>query len=133
MIDDLQTADVLDISLVNSKIDEYFDSIWDLSTRQQFTAKVINSSYLLYQFGDESSANILYSLLFNETQRKNVFYEIVRKSVYEYFLQVRQNLKEVKFSTNIFRLKKDCCCPKFDLKVVDKLIDSIEKSWVDNG
>ncbi len=133
LIDEIsKEGEHISITIIESKINDYYNQIWDVSTEQQLDGKIINTAYLIAQLNDIDSANSLYSILFSTKYKHEMMQEILKKSIYEYLLSLRQEYKEKKFNTNIFRLKKENDQEKFKLKTIEKMIKEIEEAWT-NG
>ena len=106
-----------------------FDSVF---TAKELTYQLINfnvAAYLRCLKGDKELARTLYSLGSNYAFLTN----ILRKSIYEYYVGRRYLLKNQRKSANMFEQKMQ---PKFDdfkLLQLDMIISSIEAKWVDNA
>lgn len=133
LINILKQNESLDLKLIETKISEFFDKIWDKQTIQQLDNRIINTAYLINELGEKDNAQILYSLLFNQDFKNELMLNISKKSVYEYFLVLKQNIKEFSLSTNIFRAKKDNTDKTMNSNKVNEIIKNIESNWVDNG
>ena len=72
-------------------------------------------------------AQILYSLGSNYSFLTN----ILRKSIYEYYVGRRFLLKNQRKSTNLFEQKMNAQPDDFKLLQLDMIISSIEAKWVD--
>ncbi len=129
-IDDVMSKADLEYSYIEEKISAYYDKIWSEETVNYFNFNLVNTAYLIYKSGDIKNANILYSVLLSEEIKSQMQLEMIRKSVYEYMISTKQNLKEVVFSTNIFRVNKEKKEQKIDIKKIDDIIKYIETEWV---
>lgn len=130
MIDELFLDKDLTLKKVESKIDERYSLIWSDFIIQNFDSQIVNTVYLIYQLGDIENAQILYSILNNKKAKEEMQLNIIKKSFYEYLVLTKQNIKEVAFSTNIFRVKQEKSEDKIDIKQVEAIIKSIESQWV---
>ena len=110
-------------------IADNFDSIY---TAKELAYKLITfniSAYLRYLKGDKELAQILYSLGSNYAFLTN----IVRKSIYEYYVGKRYILKNQRKASNIFEKRMQPRVDDFQLLQLDMIISSIEARWVDNA
>ena len=110
-------------------IADNFDSIY---TAKELAYKLITfniSAYLRYLKGDKELAQILYSLGSNYAFLTN----IVRKSIYEYYVGKRYILKNQRKASNIFEKRMQPKVDDFQLLQLDMIISSIEARWVDNA
>lgn len=130
MLDELFLDKDLTLQKIESKINECYSLIWTDSILQKFDAQIINTTYLINQLGDIENAQILYSILNNKDAKEEMQLNIIKKSVYEYLVLTKQNIKESAFSTNIFRIKKEKSDDKINIKQVEAIIKSIESQWV---
>ncbi len=115
---------------VEEKISQKFDEIWTEEAISQLEYNLLNTAYLVHKLNDINNANAIYSILFNNEIKQNLQLDIIKKSFYEYLVLTKQNLKEVVFSTNIFRAKKEPSEKKVDVKKIDEMIKNIESEWV---
>ena len=105
-----------------------FDSIYNA---QELAYKLITfniAAYLRLTKGDEEYAQIFYSLGSNYQFLTN----IIRKSIYEYYVGRRYILKNQRNASNIFG-QKTSVTDDFKLLQLDLIISSIEARWVDNA
>ncbi len=121
-------ANNFDIDLDKFIADNY-DSIY---TAQELAYKLITfnvAAYLRYIKGDKELAELLYSLGPNYQFLTN----IIRKSIYEYYVGKRYILKNQRKSAGIFESQNRSQADNFELLQLDIIISSIEAKWVDNN
>lgn len=110
-------------------IADNFDKIF---TAKELTYQLISfniSAYLRLLKGDKEFAQIFYSLGSNYAFLTN----ILRKSIYEYFVGKRYILKNQRNASNMFEKKMHKRDDDFELLQLDMIISSIEAKWVDNA
>lgn len=110
-------------------IADNYDSIYNA---KELAYKLITfniAAYLRLLKGDKETAVILYSLGSNYAFLTN----IIRKSIYEYYVGKRYILKNQRKASNIFEKKIQPVCDDFKLLQLDMIISSIEARWVDNA
>ncbi len=110
-------------------IADNYDSIY---TAKELAYKLITfniAAYLRLLKGDKELAEILYSLGSNYSFLTN----IIRKSIYEYYVGKRYLLKNQRKASNIFEKKMFPKSNDFELLQLDMIISSIEARWVDNA
>ena len=78
--------------------------------------------------GDKELAQVFYSLNSNYSFLTN----ILRKSIYEYYVGKRYIVKNLRKASNIFEKKNQENDKDFKLLQLDMIISSIEARWVDN-
>ena len=106
-----------------------FDSIY---SAQELAYKLIMfnmAAYLRMLKGDKELAEIFYSLGSNYSFLTN----IIRKSIYEYYVGKRYILKNQRKASNIFEKRTKANTDDFKLLQLDMIISSIEARWVDNA
>ena len=87
------------------------------------------SAYLRMLKGDEELALLLYSLGTNYSFLTN----ILRKSIYEYYVGKRYILKNQRKASTIFEKRTAPDADDFKLLQLDMIISSIEARWVENA
>lgn len=87
------------------------------------------AAYLRMLKGDKELAQTLYSLGSNYAFLTN----IIRKSIYEYYIGKRYILKNQRKTTNVFEKRMQPKTDDFKLLQLDMIISSIEARWVDNA
>ena len=110
-------------------IADNFDSIY---TAKELAYKLITfniAAYLRMLKGDKELAEIFYSLGSNYAFLTN----IIRKSIYEYYVGKRYILKNQRKTSNVFEKKMQPNVDDFQLLQLDMIISSIEARWVDNA
>lgn len=109
-------------------IADNFDNIY---TAQELAYKLVSfnlAAYLRYTKGDNELAKIFYSLGSNYQFLTN----IIRKSIYEYYVGRRYILKNQRKASGVFQNKQQNT-DDFKLLQLDLIISSIEARWVDNA
>ncbi len=93
-----------------------------------YQAMIFNAAaYLRYLKGDIELAQVLFSLNTNYAFLTN----ILRKSIYEYFVGKRYLLKNQRKASNLFEQKLTAKSDDFQLLQLDMIISSIEAKWVE--
>ncbi len=87
------------------------------------------AAYLRLIKGDAELAQVFYSLGTNYSFLTN----ILRKSIYEYYVGKRYLLKNNRNTSNMFKKKIQGKTDDFELLQLDMIISSIEAKWVDNN
>jgi len=114
-------------------VNENLSKIFTVEQKDLLDKRVLMSAYLKYLAGNQDDAQLLYSLYFEEGNKSKLSGNIIRKSIYEYYVLLKFKYKEEHKMTNIFALRNK---PKnFELtsKQIDLTISAIEKLWVENG
>ena len=110
-------------------IADHFDEIY---TAPELAYKLVTfnlAAYLRYTKGDKELAQVFYSLGTNYQFLTN----IVRKSIYEYYVGLRYLIKNKQKTRSTFQSKKVPDGDEFKLLQLDLIISGIEARWVDNA
>ena len=117
----------------NVDLDKYiadnFNSIYTEEELESMEAIFNISAYLRLTKGDTELAQMLYSLGTNYSFLTN----ILRKSIYEYYVGKRYVLKNQRKASNLFEQKLQPKTDDFKLLQLDMIISMIEAKWVDNA
>ena len=87
------------------------------------------AAYLRLLKGDKDLAQIFYSLGSNYAFLTN----ILRKSIYEYYVGKRYILKNQRKTSNMFEERLQPKEDDFELLQLDMIISMIESKWVDHA
>lgn len=106
-----------------------FDSVY---TAKELTYQMVSfniAAYLRLLKGDKDLAQIFYSLGSNYAFLTN----ILRKSIYEYYVGKRYILKNQRKTSNMFEERLQPKVDDFELLQLDMIISMIESKWVDHA
>lgn len=92
--------------------------------------RILTSAYLKYLANEKAEAQRLYSLYFDDESMKKMFVNIVRKSIYEYYMGLKFRIKEESETTSIFSRNRAELRREFTLDELEKIIKFIEDKWV---
>lgn len=110
-------------------IADHFDDIFD-AKELAYKLIIFNmAAYLRMLKGDKELAEVLYSLGSNYTFLTN----IIRKSIYEYYVGKRYILRNQRKTANVFEKRLQPRMEDFKLLQLDMIISGIEARWVDNA
>jgi len=115
-----------------------FDEVVAQSALKIFTTKqkkildkrILMGSYLRYLSGNKADAGLLYSLYCDEDKKAKLAQNIIRKSIYEYYVSLKFRYKEENKMTNIFALRNKPKTQELTSKQIDMVISIIEGLWV---
>ena len=110
-------------------IADHYDEIY---TAKELAYKLVTfntAAYLRLLKDDKATAELFYSLGSNYLFLTN----IIRKSIYEYYVGKRYILKNQRKAANIFEKRMQPQVDDFKLLQLDMIISSIEARWVDNA
>lgn len=113
MLKQLKEAENLE-ELVNENLDKVFDRTED----EFWTKKIIISAYLKFVIGKGGEAGLIYGVARNNTVKRELFREILKRSIYEY-------LMVIKYDKNIESYN-------LTYENINDKIKYIEETWADN-
>ena len=119
-----------DIDLDNL-IEDNFSSIFSKKDIKVWAKRILMSAYLKYLANEKTEAQRFYSLYFDEKAMHNMLINIIKKSIYEYYVGLKFRLNEEKNTTNIFAKNNEFRVKEFDIYELETIIDIIEKKWVE--
>lgn len=113
-----------------SVVKENLDRIFSTEQKNILNKRILMSAYLKYLSGDLEDAQLLYSLYFDEDKKSKLAENIIRKSIYEYYVLLKFKYKEEHKMTNIFSMRNKQKTSELNPKQIDSTISQIEKLWV---
>lgn len=115
---------------LDKEIEENIDSIIPKKDVKRWSKRILTSAYLKYLANEKAEAQRLYSLYFDEKALKKMFINIVRKSIYEYYMCLKFRAIDLENTANIFSRNRNDSKGEFDIEDIEKIIAEIEKKWV---
>jgi len=111
-------------------IEENIDKIIPKKDTKRWQKRILTSAYLKYLANEKAEAQRLYSLYFDEKSMHDMYINIVRKSIYEYFVGLKFRIKEESETASIFARNRAEIRREFTLEELEKIITEIENKWV---
>ena len=122
--------DNYDIDL-DEAIEEDLSKLIDKDEEKIWSKRIMNVAYLKYLANEKNLAGLFYALYFDEDAKHELFKNIIRKSMYEYYVSIKFKLDETKKTANLFRRNSDYEDEITITKAqAEKVIEKIEKAWV---
>lgn len=120
---------------IDEKIKENINKIFTTEDIRNWGKRILSVAYLKYLANEKNTAELFYSLYFDEDAKDELVLNIVRKSVYEHYVKLKFNIDDSKKTTSLFR--RNNIMDEEDLTLnmdqLVKVIDKIEKAWVQNA
>ena len=111
---------------------DYYKEIFDKEFIDTIKKRIKLSSFI-YKHQNETLALKLYNLSMDDNANlfDNFIKILYKKSIYQHFLQMENNLTDSKKTLNIFFLKnkKNNSLQKFDIEKINNIINEIEAKW----
>ena len=130
LIDKIADNKILDINEINQIIEENKSSIFDSAFLRIFNHRLLLGAYLIKTDNEETFANMLYALREDSPVKNKFMTDILKRSVYEYFLSQKDRYENLKSATSIFTRKANKDLNEIDIKYIKSCITEIEKNWV---
>ena len=111
-------------------IKDNFDKIFSDDQKNLLDKRILMCGYLKYLSANNQDAQLLYSLYFDDNKKQKLAKNMIKKSIYEYYVTLKFKHKEDKKMTNIFALKNKPKVSELTPKQIDSVIELIEKLWV---
>lgn len=111
-------------------IDDNMDSIFDSEQKDLLDKRILMCAFLKHLAGKKSDAKLLYSLYYDEAKKYELSKNIIRKSIYEYYISLKFKYAEIKKTTNIFALKGTKDNLGLTPKQVDIVLSILNGLWV---
>ena len=115
---------------LDAVIEKNLEEIIPKKDTKKWQKRILTSAYLKYLANEKAEAQRLYSLYFDEDSLHKMFVNIVRKSIYEYYMGLKFRLKEEAETTSIFARNRGEIRREFSLEELEKIIAEIENKWV---
>ena len=100
----------------NKLIEENVDKVFYKDEESIWSKRLLMSAYLELSQGKAQTAELLYNLYFDKKHLREFFKNILRKSIYEYYISL-------KFDTELNN-------GRYSIKELDEIIKKIEGLWV---
>ncbi len=122
--------DNYDIDL-DEAIDEDLHKLIDKNEEKIWAKRIMNVAYLKYLANEKNLAGLFYALYFDEDAKEELFRNIIRKSIYEYYVLIKFKLDSANKTTNLFKRNTNYEDEITITKTqAEKVIEKIEKAWV---
>ncbi|HPT42126.1 MAG TPA: hypothetical protein PLG15_07060, partial [Candidatus Gastranaerophilaceae bacterium] len=112
------------------QIQEKLSDIFCESQRKSIEDRLLMCAYLEFLKKDSIDAQILYALRFDEENKVKLYENMLRKSIYEYYVLQKFKQIEEKKTANIFALRNKQKEKGLSVVQIEKIISMIENLWV---
>lgn len=92
--------------------------------------RLVNLVYLLQTNSLNDEAGMFYSLLKNPNHYSLFKSILIQRSIFNYFVALKENQKESALTVNIFK-KRNTSQYDYDCKKLENIISKLKKSWID--
>lgn len=95
-----------------------------------FNHRLLLSAYFAYLKEEKTFADLIYSLIDESLVKERFTVDILKKSVYEYFLTQKDRFDNLKNATSIFTRRANKDLQNIDIKYINEVIKAIEEEWI---
>ena len=95
-----------------------------------FDHRLLLSAYLAKLSDEQTFADLLYSLIAPSKTKDEFTSDILKRSVYEYFLTQKERYENLKNATSIFTRRANKDLQNVDIKYIENCIKEIEQNWM---
>lgn len=115
----------------DTTINDSLENIFSTAQKSLLDKRILMSAYLEYLSRKNEDAQLLYSLYYDEDKKSELAKNIIRKSIYEYYVSLKFKNKDENKMTNIFAMRNKQKTSELTPKQIDSTISLIEKLWVE--
>ena len=130
LVDGIYKEDEPNIEDINEKIKDIIDKIFDEKEVIIWQNRFFNLIYLLRNNSLLKEADNFYTILKNNDLFTLFKVVIIQRSIFNYYVGLKENIKESFFTTNIFS-KKNATSKSYDIKKIEKIINILKRHWID--
>ena len=130
LVDGIYKEDEPNIEDINEKIKDSIDKIFDEKEVIIWQNRFFNLIYLLRNNSLLKEADNFYTILKNNDLFTLFKVVIIQRSIFNYYVGLKENIKESFFTTNIFS-KKNATSKSYDIKKIEKIINILKRHWID--
>jgi len=115
---------------LDKAIEDSYEELFSSKDIKNWKKRILTSAYLKYLANEKAEAQRLYALYFDDESLHKMFVNIIRKSIYEYYVGLNFRAIEEANTTNIFSRNRETSNKDFSTDELQKIIDAIESKWV---
>ena len=130
LVDGIYKEDEPNIEDINEKIKDSIDKIFDEKEVIIWQNRFFNLIYLLRNNSLLKEADNFYTILKNNDLFTLFKVVIIQRSIFNYYVGLKENINESFFTTNIFS-KKNATSKSYDIKKIEKIINILKRHWID--
>ena len=130
LIDKIADNKIFDINEINRIVEENKTNVFDSAFLRIFNNRLLLGAYLIKNDNEDAFADMIYSLREDSSIKDKFMTDILKKSIYEYFLSQKDRYDNLKSATSIFTRKSNKDLNEIDINYIKNCITEIEKHWV---
>ncbi len=130
IIDKIADNKLCDIKEIEKIIEEGKNTVFCENFMKIFDNRLLLTAYLAKISEEQTFADLLFSLIPQSSSKEKLVSDILKKSVYEYFLTQKERYENLKNATSIFTRRANKDLQNIDIKYIQNCIKTIEENWM---
>ncbi len=126
--DEIYNTEVPDIKEINAKIRSSEPVLFNEDDEKVWKERLYNLIYLLRTDGKLKDSDIFFTMLKDKEYYKLFKQILIQRSIFNYFVGLKENIKDSLLTTNIFK-KRSSAGNKYDKKKVEAVIEYLKSNW----
>lgn len=130
LFDEIYNSELTDISVINNKIKENVNSVFDTAEEKIWINRINQLAYILSINNKKKEAE-KFATIVNDKNILELFKAIIiQRSIVNNLVAVKENQKDNLIKTNIFKHKATIDSP-YNIKQIDTVLDFLKRNWID--
>ena len=130
IVDKIADNKLCGISDIEKILEEEKNTVFCNGFMKIFDHRLLLSAYLAKLSDEQTFADLLYSLIAPSKTKDEFTSDILKRSVYEYFLTQKERYENLKNATSIFTRRANKDLQNVDIKYIENCIKEIEQNWM---
>lgn len=130
IIDEIVDNKCSDAQKFEQILEENKPKVYSSAFLKIFDRRLLLSAYLALKNDEQTFADLIYSLIDPSDIKEKFMKELLKKSVYEYFLSQKDRYESIKSATSIFARRANKDLQDIDIKYIEQCIKEIEQNWI---
>lgn len=130
IIEKLNENKIEGINNFNEIVEEAKSEIFSDAFMKIFNQRLLIAAHLLELSAEKTFADLTYSLTKESSTKETFKTDILKRSLYEYFLTQKERYENLKNATSIFTRKANKDLQNIDINHVKQCIKTIEDNWI---
>ncbi len=130
IIEKINENKIEEIKNFNEIVEEAKSEIFSDAFMKIFNQRLLIAAHLLELSDEKTFADLTYSLTKESSAKETFKTDILKRSLYEYFLTQKERYENLKNATSIFTRKANKDLQNIDINHIKQCIKTIEDNWI---
>lgn len=130
IIDNIVDNKISNVSEIEKILEDAKARVFSENFMKIFDNRLLLSAYLTKLAEEQTFADLIYSLIPHSDIKDKFISDILKRSVYEYFLTQKERYENLKNATSIFTRRANKDLQNIDIKYIQNCIKAIEENWM---